>query len=131
MVSCCEQHVFEMTEDVRTDRITLEAGEIKTILSFSVEDVEVVHPEIDEHFFKLAIRINSAVQLVLDQLGVHQLLWLCDHHYFTPQFRHVVERSRTERAQHLLALLGIEGINDGQLFLYGSLPCGADLVLRQ
>ena len=89
MAGCREQHVLEPSEDVRADRVALEAGEQHAIRPLPVEHIEVIHPEVHQHFLELPIRIDRSIQLVLDQLRVHRFLWLSLSHGFPPKLRHV------------------------------------------
>ena len=116
---------------MRPDRVALEAGEQHSIRPFSVEHVEVVHPEIDEHLLELSIRVQGAKQLLLDQLGVDELLRLVRGHGFAPQFGHVCVCRRRKGANDLLAFLGIERIEQCQ-FLFRRPSSGrADLLGRE
>ena len=67
-----QQQVAEPAEDVRTDRIALVAREQHAPLSLAVEHVEVIQPEIDEHFLELAVRVERAIHPAVDQLLIHE-----------------------------------------------------------
>ena len=90
------------------DRVALEAGEQHAVGAFAVEDVEMVDPEIDQDLFELPVGIERAVQLLIDQLGVHQLLWLPVGQRCAAKVGQIGERLQRDHAQNLPALLGIE-----------------------
>src|SRR5207247_2449921 len=112
-----EQHVFEVSEDMRANRVAFEAGEQRAIRSFPVEYIEVVHPEIDQDLLELPVRVNSAIKLVLDQFAIHKLLRLIRRHRFTAQLGQIREGLKGERSKDLFAFVGIEGIEESQLLL--------------
>jgi hypothetical protein len=89
-----EQHVLEAPEHVRTDGVALITREQHAHGSLAVEHVEVIHPEVDEYFLELMVRIDRAIQLVLDELEVHELLRLGGSHGFAAQLRQLDERPR-------------------------------------
>src|SRR5262249_14749958 len=62
----CEQHVLEVSKNVRTDGIALITGQQQATGSLAIEHIEMVHPEVNQHFLELTVRINRTVQLVLN-----------------------------------------------------------------
>ena len=60
--------ISEPAEHVRTDRFTLVLGEHEPIAAFPRVDVEVIEPEIDEHFLQLSLAVDRAEQLLLGEL---------------------------------------------------------------
>ena len=89
MPGCGKQHVLKVSKDIWTYGITLKTGEQHAIRPLPVEHIEVIHPEVHQHFLELPIRIDRSIQLVLDQLRVHRFLWLSRSHGFAPKLRHV------------------------------------------
>src|SRR5436189_5966844 len=108
MAGRCEKHVFEMTKYMRPYGVTLVAGEQSAVRSFPVEHIEVVHPEIDQDFFKLPIGIDRSKEFVLDQVGVDDELRLVLGHRFAAKFWNVGKGRPTESAKNLHAFLGFE-----------------------
>ena len=53
---------------VRPDGIALEGSNQPPISALFRENVEVVHPELDQHFLKLPVAVYRSQQLFLDQL---------------------------------------------------------------
>src|SRR5262249_24060060 len=126
-----EKHVFEVTENVRPDRVAFETRQQETGRSFSIEYIEVIRPEIDEHFLKLPIRVNGAVQLVFDQLRIDQLLWLRWSHRLPTLFRQSLKRLRTKCTHDLPAFFGVKRIEERQLFGICAVSADAYLIGRQ
>src|ERR1041385_3067422 len=71
MTCGCQQEILEMTQNVRTDGVALitsdqQVNQIRGLLNvLSRIDVEVVVPEVQQHFFELVVRIYSAKNLGL------------------------------------------------------------------
>ena len=61
MTSRRQQQIFEAPQHERPDRVALVAREEHPFRTFAVKYVEVVQPEVDQHFFELTIRVNRAV----------------------------------------------------------------------
>src|SRR5215510_4181097 len=98
-----KQHVLEMTENIRTDRVAFIAGQKNSALSFAVVHVEVVEPEINKHLFELMIGINSAIEFVVNQLAVDEQLWLRQCHRFPSQPGQPLQALGSESTENLLA----------------------------
>src|SRR5271167_3115722 len=58
-----DQQVLEFAQHTRPDDITLVRSDQIMISALTDEDVEVVEPEIGEHFFELTVAVNRAQQL--------------------------------------------------------------------
>src|SRR4029077_98333 len=117
--------------DMWTNRVALEAGEQRSIRSFAVEHIEMVHPEIDEYFLELAIRIDCPIELLLNQLGIDKLLRLVGRHRFAARLGQVGECLKRECPKDLLAFVGIERIDQRELLLRSPAIGGAYLVWGQ
>ena len=65
------EHVAEVAEHVRPNRVALVLGDVVARRAFAGEDVEVVEPEIDQHFFELALAVDRAQQLRFFDVGDH------------------------------------------------------------
>src|ERR1700686_2172940 len=63
------QQVFEFSEYVWTNRITLVACQQKAVSALVDENVEVVEPEVGHHFVELALTVDRS-----QQFGLHQLI---------------------------------------------------------
>src|SRR5665213_525195 len=68
-----EKQVFEFAEYVRPDDIALVTGDHQAVRAFIDIDVEVVVPEIGEHFIQLAIAVYGAQQLAGDKILIDHL----------------------------------------------------------
>ena len=78
------QELAECAEDVRPDRVTLVLVQVDANLTLAREDIEVVEPEVDHHFFELALAVRGA-----QDLGLHQL---AKRLAFLPHDLHLVGR---------------------------------------
>ena len=67
------EQIAELAEHVRANRVALVFGEQKPGGALARVDVEVVEPEIDEHFLELPLAVDRAQQLLLGQLD-HDLI---------------------------------------------------------
>ena len=65
------EQIAEPAEDVRPDRVALVLRQVGAHRALAGEDVEVVEPEVDEHFLELARRVDGAQDLLLAEL-VHR-----------------------------------------------------------
>ena len=54
---------------MRANRLALVFADVNLGLPLAREDVEVVEPEVDEHFFELTLAVHRAQQLRLGELG--------------------------------------------------------------
>ena len=68
------EQIPEATQDVRSNRIPLVLGEVEARRPLAGEDVEMVEPEIDQHFLELTFTVGSTNDLLLHQLGEHGAL---------------------------------------------------------
>jgi len=62
------QEIFEASKNPRADHIVLKAGGVHPIQTLGHEDVEVVHPEVDHQFLKLAFTVDGSNQPSLGKL---------------------------------------------------------------
>ena len=120
MAGCRQEHVLEVPEHMRADGIALKAGEQNAILPFAVKHIKVIHPEVGQDFLELPIRVNGAVQLVLDQIGIHQFLRLPYGHCLAAQIRQVRKCFRRKHAKDLAPLFGIQRIEQSHSFFTAS-----------
>ena len=67
------QQVAELAQHVRADGVALVFGGQVTVGSLVHEDVEMVEPEIGQHFVQLAIAIDGAQNLTLLEVAHHNL----------------------------------------------------------
>ncbi len=67
------EQVAESSQHVRPDRLALVLGQQEPIGALARVDVEVVEPEIDQHFLQLALAVRRAEQFLLGQLDHHQV----------------------------------------------------------
>jgi hypothetical protein len=63
------EHVAEVSEHVRPNRIALVLGQVLTDLALADEYIEVIEPEVHQHFFQLALGHRRA-----QKLGLHQFV---------------------------------------------------------
>ena len=63
------EHVAEVAEHVWPNRVALVLGDVVARRAFAGEHVEVVEPEIDQHFFELALAVDRAQQLRFLDVG--------------------------------------------------------------
>ena len=85
------EQIAEPAEDVGTNRVALVLGQIAAHRSLAGEDVEVVEPEVDQHFLELARRIDGAQDFLLRQLVHHRAAALAQLAQAGPLLgRHVV-----------------------------------------
>jgi hypothetical protein len=78
---------------VGPDRVALVLGQHEAVTAFSCVDVEMVEPEIGQHFLELAVAVDRADQLLLGQL----------HHHLVGALLHLRRRSRRLRRLVLIA----------------------------
>ena len=68
-----EEQVFEMTEHMRADHVALVGGDHVAVRAFIEKDVEVVVPEIGQHFFELAVAVDGAEQFGFGEVLIDYL----------------------------------------------------------
>ena len=68
------EQIAELAEDVRPDRVALVGREQESIAPLPRVDVEMVEPEIGEHFLQLPLAVDRAKQLLLGELGHHLIV---------------------------------------------------------
>ena len=76
-----------MSQNVRTDRVALIAGEQHAVLRFLLVHIEVVEPEVDQHFFQLPVGIDRPEDFAFLQIVADYLLRLPEPHSHAPKFR--------------------------------------------
>ena len=70
------EEIFKAAEGDGTDRIALVTGYvIRSLLRFSDVDIEVIEPEVDHDFLKLALSVDVAEELGLGCFGGDDSLW--------------------------------------------------------
>src|SRR5258707_11901812 len=99
------QQVFEFSQHVRTDHITLVSRDHVPVRAFADKNVEVVVPEVGHDLFKLAVAIDGAQQLGLGQFAPDYNLRLDNRlHGFTLLWLHAIDQLHalftTQRAAH-------------------------------
>ena len=62
------EQIAELAEDVRPDRFALVLGEHEAIGPLLRVDIEMIEPEIGQHFLQLPLAVDRAQQLLLAQL---------------------------------------------------------------
>ena len=109
-----QQQVLELTQHVGANGVALVTGQQRTILLLAFVHIEVVEPEIREHFFQLPVGIDRADHLGLPQVAQDDLLRLTRHGRHAAQFGKSGQRILRKRGRHQLELLGVQG---GEQFL--------------
>ena len=72
-----QQHVLELAKNMRTNGIALVGRHQKAIIALFEEYVEMVVPEIDQHFIQLSVAVYRAQKLALAQIIGGNGLWRC------------------------------------------------------
>jgi len=67
------EQIAELAEDVRTNRVALVLGEQESGGPLARVDVEVVEPEIAEHFLELSLAVGRTQNLLLRELDDHHV----------------------------------------------------------
>ena len=87
------EHVAEVTEHIRPDGFAFVLAQVIARRALAGEHVEVVEPEVDQHFLQLPLAVEGAQQLGLLDVGDH-----------LPRLRSLGFRRVTARRAHVLSL---------------------------
>ena len=71
------EQIAELAEHVRPDRLALVLGQQKPIGALARVDVEVVEPEVGEHFLQLPLAVDRAQHFLFGQLCTITPLAFC------------------------------------------------------
>ena len=66
-----DQEILEFAQDMRANHVAFIRREHVAIRTFVDEDVEVIHPKVGHHFVELAFAVDSAQELRLRELSLH------------------------------------------------------------
>jgi hypothetical protein len=130
------QQILELAEDVRANGVAFIGRDQITVGAFFQEDVEVVIPEIHEHFFQLAVAVDGA-----KEFGPHEVL---RHHGLGPigaldaaaqagrsGGEELHAHALSHALQHLVLTVLRERTEQIELLLRGARAKDAELLRRQ
>ena len=79
------EHLAEAAEDVGPDGVALEGGDVGASRALAGEHVEVVEPEVHEHFLELALAVDGAEESGLFHLRDDLPVFLLGRAQFPPE----------------------------------------------
>ena len=116
------QQVFELAEDVRADHVALVFGDQVAVGALIEVDVEVVEPEIGQHFVELAVAVDGAQQLAFGEIAGDHLLRTVGHLDAAAQLgrcdgEQSLAHARGHGGDHVVLLFLGERLEGGQALL--------------
>ncbi len=86
-LGCSFEQVLELAEHVGTDHVAFVFGDEVAVRALIEIDIEVVEPEIGEHFIELAIAVDGTQQLTFGEIAGDELLRSAGHIDAPSEFR--------------------------------------------